>query len=568
MNDHYLPDTFDRLDLSSFPNRPEGGPADVSARDLFGRTLLHIAAMHNDTEATKRLLDHGAEVDARDPHSATPLERAADSGHYELAHILLEAGAEHTIGTAASMGVTDCVSRLVGTLDGDIRDSWPAWMAAANSISARQTPVLGLLLEAGIDADSPPCGGTPLLHQAAVDGNLVAAQVLVAAGASTTLCDSDGRSPLLLAAWRGNRDMVDFLLEHGAGAAIGEHQLDSLLYGGIWAGSAALVEACLAMEASVGPRAIDPECSPLLVAAGEGNVEIIRLLLDAGADVNHRGYWGASPLHMAVASGNSAAAEVLVDVNAEVDAEDGSGMAPLDLAVLMEHSDIAGMLVGRGARTTVLAAAHAGDLRAVLRLVDEGRTVEAAATDGRTLLRRVVEVNHLVAAQTLIEAGAEVGPVYARGITPLYVACREGYGQMAALLLRSGARHTLCSAAVQGDMSELRRLLGDGREEAHSGDTVEAAFANAVYAGHLEAVQLLLDHIPDISIYDADERPLLCVAVSLGHVAIAELLLDAGASMNCTDYDCSAPLGIARRKGDVAMIALLRRRMARCAQDG
>jgi ankyrin repeat protein len=69
-------------------------PVMTEERDRYGRSRLHYAAVDNDVETVRALLDAGADASARDKSGHTPLHGAAQQGALEVARLLLERGAD------------------------------------------------------------------------------------------------------------------------------------------------------------------------------------------------------------------------------------------------------------------------------------------------------------------------------------------------------------------------------------------------------------------------------------------------------------------------------------------
>jgi ankyrin repeat protein len=88
-------------------------------------------------------------------------------------------------------------------------------------------------------------------------------------------------------------------------------------------------------------------CMPLYLAAGEGRLEVVRYLLDHGADVNAREKFGDTALSEAVFNGQLTAVKELLFRGAEVNAVSDGGTA-LDIAIARNHIEIAALLKHHG----------------------------------------------------------------------------------------------------------------------------------------------------------------------------------------------------------------------------
>jgi len=94
--------------------------------------------------------------------------------------------------------------------------------------------------------------------------------------------------------------------------------------------------------------------TPLVTAAQEGQTNVVKDLLDKGADPNERGScgkvgWSVTPLVCAVCYGHLEAVKVLVDRGADVNAPGHHDWTPLMMAAYAHHADIAKLLIGNGA---------------------------------------------------------------------------------------------------------------------------------------------------------------------------------------------------------------------------
>ncbi len=167
------------------------------------------------------------------------------------------------------------------------------------------------------DAPEPAQAPGPLsplekaLIQSAYDGKLAEVQVLVAKGASVDLADKKKRTPLILAAYNGHTSVVEFL--YGKGADI--NAKDS-------GGQTALMHTCkrsfnetaaflLKNGAEVNVQSRKKGVTALMITAVAGNVELVRMLLDRGADANLTDVFGNTAKILAEKKGNSAVVDLL-----------------------------------------------------------------------------------------------------------------------------------------------------------------------------------------------------------------------------------------------------------------
>jgi ankyrin repeat protein len=98
----------------------------------------------------------------------------------------------------------------------------------------------------------------------------------------------------------------------------------------------------------------DSDSTPLYVAAEFGKTEIARMLIGAGVDVNMKNVIGSTPLHEAAHNGRVKIAHMLIDAGANVNVQDGDGETPLHLAANNGSVEIAKMLIDAGADETIL----------------------------------------------------------------------------------------------------------------------------------------------------------------------------------------------------------------------
>ncbi len=294
----------------------------------------------------------------------------------------------------------------------------------------------------------PACSAE--IHDIARSGDVAAVgQLLDGDALLVNSLDESGRTPLIVAAAAGQRDIVKLLLDRGAlvnatndrgattlhfAASRGDSTIVRMLIerGAVvnaraigdatplcWASSSGRKEAAevlIAAGANVNAECVDL-WTPLYRAASSGNLELVRLLIDHGANVDMQCVEGKSPLHNAVESGNEDIVRLLIERGSPVDARDALGRSPLWMAVERGFADIAGLLLERGAEIYV------NDFES-----------------GQTVLHQAALRGYGDLVKLLIGSGADPALKDATGRTPADLAVKYGNGGVARELAERGFR--------------------------------------------------------------------------------------------------------------------------------
>uniref|UniRef100_A0A8C0WTZ2 K Homology domain-containing protein n=1 Tax=Castor canadensis TaxID=51338 RepID=A0A8C0WTZ2_CASCN len=242
-----------------------------------------------------------------------------------------------------------------------------------------------------------------------------------------------------------------------------------------------------------------------------------------------------------------------------------------------------------------------GDVNAVRKLLDEGRSVNEHTEEGESLLCLACSAGYYELAQVLLAMhanvedrgnkgditplmaassggyldivkllllhDADVNSQSATGNTALTYACAGGFVDIVKVLLNEGANiedhnengHTpLMEAASAGHVEVARVLLEHGAGiNTHSNEFKESALTLACYKGHLDMVRFLLEAGADQEHKTDEMHTALMEACMDGHVEVARLLLDSGAQVNMPADSFESPLTLAACGGHVELAALL-----------
>jgi len=274
----------------------QGADPDAEGRDAG--TALHTAAFHGSTAAARLLLEHGAHVNAKGSLAQTPLFYSATgysqnpTGVLETARLLIQHGAD------------------VSTTD---NDGFSVLVHAFHSYSPGMENLLDLLLEHGADANAPGCEGQhPLawlrfVHCSYPLGKAKMAECLIRHGADINATDDDGDSVFHSISGGDDAALVQVLLAHGANPNrpdIDEDGDKAFPLVHVRPAESQIMELLLAHGAN--PNVEDfPGYTPLSRAIQDVEPDSVRVLLEYGAsltaDCNVHGHKG-SPLRGALSS--------------------------------------------------------------------------------------------------------------------------------------------------------------------------------------------------------------------------------------------------------------------------
>ena len=179
--------------------------------------------------------------------------------------------------------------------------------------------------------------------------------------------------------------------------------------------------------------------TPLIIAAHNGHLNSVKILLQYGADIEDRGTLkiedqvieGCTPLWAAAAFGRLDVVKLLIEQNADVDGRTSTGSTPLRVAAHEGHLDTVRCLVESGAdvngrnfeeSTPLTVACYWGHLNTVTYLINKGAFIDLQDKDGNTALHYAVQSGHFEIVSELLALGALQLPNN-QGLTPLLSAC-------------------------------------------------------------------------------------------------------------------------------------------------
>ncbi|MCZ8164533.1 ankyrin repeat domain-containing protein [Silanimonas sp.] len=472
--------------------------AKVDSRDARGRTALLEALAAGHAAIAQVLIDAGASVDAADDEGRTALLEAARSPNPALLPLVLarhpdpaarDVGGRNALALACEAGVEPERLRALLALgiDREARDA-AGRRPVDHAVGGGRWALVAVLdpdypLPGDLDEVAPGAALKPArerLRDALRARDFRAAQDVLGAE------DAPGRvaiSMLLLEfADAAGIDVFEWLLEHGAhsddrvsgmdsvGLLLLDRGLDAELglrallaqgqtpqgVGAVarWLAanprepSRAAAIALHLLERGADPFGPAPNGdSTLGLAAQLPCLPVLDALLQRGVDPAQRDARGHTPLHLAVARGHEAVIKRLVRHGAPADARAADGQTPHGAALARGRRDLAEWLdwgpwklPGRALQPGDLpAAAMAGDLGAVVRLVALGLAVDGVDAQGCTALLRAAGGGHLAIVDHLLGLHAHTAVAARTGATPLSAAISMRHANVVDRLLAAGA---------------------------------------------------------------------------------------------------------------------------------
>ena len=258
----------------------------------------------------------------------------------------------------------------------------------------------------------------------------------------------------------------------------------------------------------------------LSLACRQGKQDIVELLLESGANVNHRNKAGNTPLLEACSQGHVVIAQMLLDHGADIDAPtEPTSDSALTWACTLGNDSIVDLLLNRKANvehrtkdgcTALMFAALAGHVKVTRLLLDNKAMINVESDSNKdSPLTFACWKGHKKVVQLLLEHSANLEHRTKEGFTPLMFAALGGHTDVADLLLER-------RAAVN----------------VPSGSNNDILLTSACWKGHYDVVCLLLNFNSDIEHRTKDGCTPLMLAAREGHFNVAKLLLDKRAEVN------------------------------------
>ena len=466
--------------------------ADLNLRTAEGWTPLHAAVEHAHRETVRFLLERGADPNLakRTTKATFPLHSAARNGRRDILQLLLDYGADPNVQNKYGKYPKDFAKENGFPLLAELLKTKPespkpskepdaTWMD--NLIRSGDLQLLENWLNEGGSVSYVPKNGLPPLFGAVLHGLPKTVRFLLERGANPNIkagWHSDGLVDFAITSSLANSreefvEIVNILLDYGAKVTLLQSDGPKAFVPNAWSMDVwplALLERLETEGMSIDPvtkkkialrwavkvqdhtqaeellkDGADPNAgnkfsdihTPLTVAIRANDVEMVRLLVKYGANVNDKSCYNNSFLADAVGQGNLEIVKILVEAGANVNHKTYFG-SPIQAALREGNTEIVDYLLERGAdieshtnwargnSTPIFDALAAGDSESVQKLIDKGADIHVVGDFGNTLLHVAAENGLTKWVEYFLDQGLDIEAENRNRYRPIHLAvlCR------------------------------------------------------------------------------------------------------------------------------------------------
>nr|GAT44878.1 ankyrin 2,3/unc44 [Mycena chlorophos] len=549
-----------------------GTGANCSEADYNGYTPLHLAAEQDQLESIKLLLAAGCDYETKTYDSQTVLHLAAQHGQEEIVRFFINAGVDpkaknfagdtplHLVANTNSKIVKQLLDAGVDYNSADEAGDTPMHFAAAQG----NDNVVTLLMKSGADIYARNGKDQTTLIKGVLGGHEHVVQLLLGAGFNTKATDC--QEALNLAFELEHTKLVQLLLEAGAND-------NELLYSAAVRGYSQIVALLIAQGVDANSKSSNGDTA-LFLAAREGHVEVVKLLLEPGTQEKSSAIMA---LHVSSSQGHIDVVKALIDAGVNKDELGNEDKTPLHQAASHGHLAIVKLLLAAGAdtdlqdeedETAMHKAAFKGHTEITKLLISADADVNLKNDDDETAMHLAALEGHADIVKLLIAAGAHKNTTCKEryGQTAMHIAAAEGHTNVVKQLITSGARKNaedkdgetpMHLAARKGHSKVVQLLIDANANQDQTNNSDQTPMHLATRHDHAKIVRLLIKSNADENIPDKDGRTALHHAAIKDYAEIAKLLINAGANKNIQDKDGKTALHIAAKEGNEEIVSLL-----------
>ncbi|XP_057313101.1 serine/threonine-protein phosphatase 6 regulatory ankyrin repeat subunit B-like isoform X3 [Hydractinia symbiolongicarpus] len=431
---------------------------------------------------------------------------------------------------------------------------------------------------AGVSYDE---GLTPLMA-ACRDDQVNSAESLLNSGAFIDDIDSNGRTALFHAATYASQEMVKVLLDHGADPFMvaGDYER-TCLHQACSRSSGAIDVVKLLLETMGNEAKLEQDKAgliPIHLAINKGNINVVHELLHDEVDAQLKAVtkdYRDCALHLAARRGDYNIMKVLVENGAEVDQTNLEGQTPLHIACsegdeqtvkYLHESKASGSIKDRRNRTAIHVATETGNKQIIEMLIDKFHSdINQRSKDGSTLVHLAAKCGHADVALYFVKRGVPIQMPNKEGAVALHEAAKQGHVHVVRALISKGAltntltkdKYTPLHTAVRyGKHLVVQILLGIGasvNEQGGSKNETALHLAAKLQRFSEQVVEMLIKSGARINEENMEGDTALHVAIKHRNYPVVKMLIQNGAFVEVKNEAGETPLHLAIKYMTVAI---------------
>ena len=480
----------------------------INTKDKNSLTALHKASEAGYVSPVKYLIQIGALIEAKDNDKETPLHKAAKKGRLDIVKCLIQNGAK-------------------------------------------------------IDPKNEPLQDTPLIH-AVNEKHFEIIKFLIQNGAQIDAKDYRGRSPLTFAAYMGYLEVVQYLVDHKANIDTTDKMGLTSLQSAMNRDHVHVEVAKFLIESGAKINVKDNiGLTPLHYAANLHSLSLVNLLVEKGAQIDAKDPHGLTSLQYATKNGRLEVVKLLIEKGAQIDVKDKNGLTLLHDAVKRNSLELVKLLVEKGAETDVtnnsnetplMSAVIQKSLEVAKYLMGSWATMPNTYVEykdpGLTLLHWALFYNKAdkggsLELYNLLLDRPEIDAKDTNGLTPLENAIKNGWSEMAKLLIKQGAQMDTKDIHGLTPLQNIAKNL-----DSCNGYEYGALGLGSIFS-RIDLVELLVEKGAQINAKDRDGLTPLHDAVKRGSepgsLELVKILVEKGATIDIINNNNETPFYLAKK---------------------
>ncbi|OJJ98474.1 hypothetical protein ASPACDRAFT_122273 [Aspergillus aculeatus ATCC 16872] len=553
-----------------------------------GQSVLCRACQWGYYSVVQELVKHPElELDKHGDVRWTPLAAAVDQGYVHSVRLLLERGADPNVLGSVNWSPLqfaiykghDHITKLLLEHGANPHVTKNEIVPLPEAAGAGKLELVKLLVEAGHPVDAPGTYNRTALLRAAYSGHREVAEYLISKGAQATLSDQGNSNGLHLAAEKGHAGIIRLLSDHGTSL----NQVSEAGWTPLHIAYSQPQATRALLEKGANPNIVAWNWTPLALSATYNQTENVRTLLEFGPDLEVQygddPYNGYTALGCAVKKERLDSVRLLLEAGANVDHQGSKGQTPLHDAVRLDNPALIQLLLEfrpdvnhaqQEGFTPLMYMSPSTRMETLRPLINAGADLEARNRKGLSVLMCAVGHENAAMVKYLLARGAELNTVGSIRGGPLHYACWDSSLDMVKLLVAAGADINLVDpqngsplhqAAYRGPFGEwehqskiCKYLLSLEELDVNSTGSMRGSLLSWIcVTAPLEIVTALLDKGARVDQPDIQGRTAIHLAAA-NSVSHLDLIFEQGGDIEARDHVGRTVLHFAILSGSAALV--------------